>query len=326
MQRELIKDLRSIQVPFILRVAQGPDPLHDLLELRLPQIVAAEAYWDWSYYSTPDDRTSAERMLKEIEALYCDQEMEPDTSTVGFIDSGYFSHSSALVVGTIFGDAGEEDFVPEPWLIEELGNRLTIQPTKIYKYEWQEDQSGGLTMRRGRVLDERADVDSTWRSMMEWLPEREPKQWAFSALSPWSTERSQELQQEAARRIGQGGIQLRSGLGSLRSEFGTYRWYVFWLGFMLSPLTPYNDFIVNAPLAALLTWVVVSATDLQASWVLPSAYLLTNIIGFVLMTVGVRGEVEAVRRVDWRMDIRQIAVVSLQALAVVGGSLYFILS
>src|SRR5712691_10539499 len=58
---------------------------------------------------------------------------------------------------------------------------------------------------------------------------------------------------------------------------------VAFIGFMLSPLSWWNDLVVNVPLALAFAWIV--------SWFLPSlftvifivGYWLTNVLGFVLM-------------------------------------------
>src|SRR5215831_10069146 len=58
------------------------------------------------------------------------------------------------------------------------------------------------------------------------------------------------------------------------------------VGFMLSPLSWWNDLFVNVPLALVFAWVV-SAFDKRAFGVaVVVGYWLTNVLGFVLMHKG----------------------------------------
>lgn len=80
------------------------------------------------------------------------------------------------------------------------------------------------------------------------------------------------------------------------------------IGFMLSPLSWWNDLLVNVPLAIGFGWLV--------AWFYPSAfhmavvlgYWMTNVIGFVLIHKGanlllVKGEVRPYRRRDLIRDL-----------------------
>ncbi len=60
------------------------------------------------------------------------------------------------------------------------------------------------------------------------------------------------------------------------------------IGFMLSPLSWWNDLFVNVPLAAGAAWVVAwfHPPAFQAAAVV--AYWMTNVLGFVLMHKGAR--------------------------------------
>jgi hypothetical protein len=59
------------------------------------------------------------------------------------------------------------------------------------------------------------------------------------------------------------------------------------VGYMLSPLSWWNDLFVNVPLALVGAWIVslFSKTAFEAAFVL--SYWITNIIGFFLMHKGV---------------------------------------
>jgi hypothetical protein len=58
------------------------------------------------------------------------------------------------------------------------------------------------------------------------------------------------------------------------------------IGYMLSPLSWWNDLFVNVPLALAFAWVIsfFYPAAFQGSWIV--GYWLTNVLGFVLMHKG----------------------------------------
>ena len=81
------------------------------------------------------------------------------------------------------------------------------------------------------------------------------------------------------------------------------------LGFMLSPLSWWNDLFVNVPLALAFAWLV--------SWFHPPAfapslvlgYWLTNVLGFVLLHKGAEQLVsDKPRRYAWRDLLRDVGI------------------
>jgi hypothetical protein len=64
-------------------------------------------------------------------------------------------------------------------------------------------------------------------------------------------------------------------------------WLAF-IGFMLSPLSWWNDAFVNLPLAAGFAWLVARIHPAAFSPALIIGYWLTNILGFVLMHKGAK--------------------------------------
>jgi hypothetical protein len=79
------------------------------------------------------------------------------------------------------------------------------------------------------------------------------------------------------------------------------------IGFILSPLSWWNDLVVNIPLALVFAWVVSFFNEriFEASLIL--GYWLTNIIGLLLMHKGVKqllsGKAEAATRRELIKDL-----------------------
>lgn len=87
-------------------------------------------------------------------------------------------------------------------------------------------------------------------------------------------------------------------------------------GFMLSPLSWWNDAIVNLPLALAFAWLV--ALPCPKSWketvfdvAVIVGYWLTNVLGFVLMHKGVKQALSDKDSPTTRREIKKDLIVSL---------------
>jgi len=91
------------------------------------------------------------------------------------------------------------------------------------------------------------------------------------------------------------------------------------VGFMLSPLTWWNDLFVNVPLAVAFGWVVSLCyrPAFNASVVL--GYWLTNVLGFVLMHKGAQKILTDSGRKYSRRDLARDMAVSLLYTALIVG-------
>jgi hypothetical protein len=83
------------------------------------------------------------------------------------------------------------------------------------------------------------------------------------------------------------------------------------IGFMLSPLSWWNDLFVNVPLALAFAWIISLFYKPAFEVACVIGYCLTNVAGFVLMHKGARrmlspGETE--RKYSWRDLTRDLAV------------------
>ncbi|MBI5773868.1 MAG: hypothetical protein HZA89_09020 [Verrucomicrobia bacterium] len=83
------------------------------------------------------------------------------------------------------------------------------------------------------------------------------------------------------------------------------------IGFLLSPLSWWNDLFVNVPLALAFAWLVSLAwpAGFGASFVL--GYWLTNVLGFVLMHQGAKEFVAGEPQIYSRRELVKDALISL---------------
>ncbi len=60
---------------------------------------------------------------------------------------------------------------------------------------------------------------------------------------------------------------------------------IFFIGWVLSPLTTWNDLFINVPLSYLIANFLYFLIRLPFKWLLIASYILTNILGLLLMYV-----------------------------------------
>ena len=91
------------------------------------------------------------------------------------------------------------------------------------------------------------------------------------------------------------------------------------VGFMLSPLSWWNDLFVNVPLAIAFAWVVSLFYRPAFDACVVLGYWLTNVLGFVLMHKGAQKVLtDSDRKYSWRDLLRDVAVSLLYTALIVG--------
>ncbi len=83
------------------------------------------------------------------------------------------------------------------------------------------------------------------------------------------------------------------------------------IGFMLSPLSWWNDLFVNVPLALAFAWVVSALYKPAFAVSLVIGYWLTNVLGFVLMHKGAQRALSEAKPGDTRRELVWDVVISL---------------
>jgi len=88
------------------------------------------------------------------------------------------------------------------------------------------------------------------------------------------------------------------------------------IGFLLSPLSWWNDAVVNLPLALVFAWVVclpVQSASRETIFdvAVVVGYWLTNVLGFILMHKGAQAVVSAEKKAYSRRDLIKDLVISL---------------
>lgn len=83
------------------------------------------------------------------------------------------------------------------------------------------------------------------------------------------------------------------------------------VGYLLSPLSWWNDLFVNVPLALVFAWSVSALYKPAFAGALVVGYWLTNVAGFVLMHKGVRQLLAEKGKPDIKRELRKDVLISL---------------
>jgi hypothetical protein len=89
------------------------------------------------------------------------------------------------------------------------------------------------------------------------------------------------------------------------------------IGFLLSPLSWWNDFFVNVPLALAFAWLVSLVWPAAFTVSLVVGYWLTNVLGLVLLQRGARQAVSDAPPLYCWKELRKDALVALAYTAVI---------
>ena len=89
-------------------------------------------------------------------------------------------------------------------------------------------------------------------------------------------------------------------------------------GFMLSPLSWWNDAFVNLPLALAFAWLVSAFYQPAFEVAVVVGYWLTNVLGFVLLHIGTRRALNRESRIPRRRELlRDIGISVLYTVLIV---------
>ncbi len=83
------------------------------------------------------------------------------------------------------------------------------------------------------------------------------------------------------------------------------------VGFMLSPLSWWNDLFVNVPIALVFAWIVSWPWPAAFEWSFILGYWLTNLLGFVLIHKGAKEFVAEQPQIYSRRELLKDTLISL---------------
>ena len=106
---------------------------------------------------------------------------------------------------------------------------------------------------------------------------------------------------------------LMEEIGKERVAYGT----VAFIGYILSPLSWWNDIFVNIPISYVVAWLISLIVPEAFLIVFTLMYVATNILGFILMHLGIEGCIRKNIKFDKKTMIRYIIVSTIYTVVVV---------
>ena len=299
----LCDDLQTYETPFMLRVCSSPLPIADFKE-RYKQIVEADHYWDWTVYAKSGSNRLNKAMLHEIQAAYLNGAIS--TSTLGLIRGCWVCDGDLMIVGVVRGMEESPQFVRHPW---ELGEeqRKSLRALKAYRC-WTLPRDDGDLHRivACRVYGSRSSSSRLLERVLAQIGSVELDSWSFPTRGDWDAldrdavgakVESYFAERPPLRLRDLNWNRLRTWLGGAdKSAIG-----LGFAGYMLSPLSPYNDAVVNiAPSYLLARWTA-AVLPLGIPLLTAAYYVLSNIVGMILLWGAMRKLTGSVRmRPSWK--------------------------
>jgi hypothetical protein len=286
----LCDDLLTYETPFVLRVTSSPMPIVDFDE-RYRKIIKAAHYWDWTIYVKVGSPCMNQAMLAEIQSSYLSKPIS--TSTFGIINDNWMSQGDQIIIGVVRSKQRPAEFIKHPW---ELGKeqRRSLYSLRAYSCRACPPNSHSFpSLTNCRIFDSPTSSFHLLERLLEKIGTAQRSCWSIHTKQDWE------------------GMDKNAILSHLRAYFSqppdlalrTLSWNrlrtwlacaskpaiaIGFVGYMLSPFSPYNDVVVNiAPSYFLARWTAI-CIPLGIPVLTAVYYILSNILGIVLLWLSVR--------------------------------------
>ncbi len=318
MSLDLLSNLRGIEVPFLLRVSAGPDPLARFSDRnRIPEIVKQKSFWDWSFYQRSSFSETNTKIISEVKDMYFSHEI--DTSSVGIIDDTHRFDDSFIFVGIVHSEESQIDFIGKPW--ELRGNGQTnLRPLKAYRYGYGPPKSSGTELTRCVVYEQTDAIQKLWQNVMDKLFNCDPEMSIFSEKTDWTEEVTRtSLPKFEDHFSSTSSIKLRElgfrSLLQISSGQDKIAIFVLVLGYLLSPLSPGNDVLINILPSYALALLIEPLIPLSIVVITLIIYLLSNVLGIAMIAIAARF---LTKHFELKPSLRQILILTFYSLAIIG--------
>jgi hypothetical protein len=334
--KELRHDISRNRIKAVVVIRNAP--FSDLaLRKQFTTAVQEKHWWDWSYIgSHPDCDELCDRLFKELKDVYIDSTDSDKirTSSLTFLKKYPLKKKKeALVfIGDIIVPKGRDDSAHFPahiWdAISEEGYEAIFYKLYIIESAWKADATN-CTIRKIDIERDLSKVRKKWNNVYESLMKKvaESETLVYKNCLP-KTNRRQSFFANLEKNVCKicktvlFVVSPFSGRSSSVAQvgFSDHRLARFLLiaGWWLSPLSFYNDFIVNLPLTLAISYPFIHFGNWNKPMVVGAAYTLTNILGFVFIYVGLR---IAKKEPKWRLAIVRTSIIFafyLTAIAMIG--------
>ncbi len=264
----------------LIRISSVPCEVYD----RLSQILKHHGEMEIALYTATNRSTDWEQLTEQIERLYLSR---PISNTVfGVIEAGWSWQKDVVILAKLQSSAGEEAFKSWPWPKLELRLEPPENNLVVFEANW-----NWLDCRDSDGLKQTWKIYETPKGMI-WLMkklEKELKQakivtWYVGSEKDWHSLDINSIRDYLAKRS-------NSPFRKFSWD-GLRRWFrsanklaiaVGFIGYMLSPFSPYNDLIVNVLPSFILASITVHFINVSLTTAMLFYYIGSNVLGILLL-------------------------------------------
>ena len=303
---ELEHDLLTnrVKTAVVFRNAPFPD-LANILE-RFTKAIQDKNWWDWSYIgSHPDCNSLCTELFHELHQVYMNSSGSDKilTSSVTFLSEYPLKRKSLIFMGDVIvpeNASAPKDFPDNIWGAVLKGtHKLDFNKLYIIESAWRVGR-GICTVRKGYIERDPSKILKTWQKVNESMrfelakgdtlvykdcpPKSEKKQSFFNKLKAKICETCESPSFFVVSPFtGNPSSFFRKGV---IENFGAK--ILLFAGWLLSPLSFYNDAYVNVPISLIISYPFIHFWGMSMFWVFGLAYAFTNVSGFALIYLGLR--------------------------------------
>lgn len=321
MMKVFDQQLADVRVRFMIRICNAEV---EKLSKAIFNRVAETEFWDWTFVTThPDLRGFDPSLFRTLQEEYWNRVDEVHTSSLSLIPEEPFGRKNIVLFGEISLDReefGQTTFPSQIW-----GRKFEIHFDSLIEYKVDIDADGNHVRSRAEI-DDSAKIEAIWDELRAVLYPKIDQTLVWTEKSPPEAKDLADfmgrLKKLAAPAVSTVRV-LNDDLGfvrkwkALRGSLPWYHFPTFFLGYLLSPLSFYNDAVVNLPIALACARLIQPASSTMSGVWTAVFYVITNLVGVAMMWWPWRGVANGVR-LDFLEKFGRLQTVGLITALTVG--------
>ncbi len=273
----------------LIRVTSLPLQLHQ----RLSKMIHAHGGWELVLYATSNPSSDRQRLVAEIGQLYLSR---PISRTIlGIIPSGWSWQKDVILVPELKSKNEELIFQSWPWQKLESQGNMPMRILVAFELSWPSQQGHSVDdgTQAWKVYETSKEATRLWDKLVKELRHATIITWSIFSEADWHALDLPKIQTSIADHFS-------ARFGSIFRKFsfeGLRQWLrsadklaiaVGFIGYMLSPFSPYNDLIVNVLPSFILASITVYFIPVSLTTAMLVYYISSNFIGILLLMWAVK--------------------------------------
>ncbi|MDZ7401709.1 MAG: hypothetical protein ONB37_16255 [candidate division KSB1 bacterium] len=271
----------------LFRIISSPLKLHQ----DLSAVIRAQNGWDFVLYSIANPWSDLQRLAEQIDTLYLAQ---PVARTVfGIIEAGWSWQKDVIILTQL--RSLFETMPDQSWLKTEVWFEAKKDILFAAESDWshRDNRSSGESNRIWKVYESPKKAKGLFQKLQKELCQARTVTWAIWSQNEWRTIDIRSVRSSILGHLGARSTRMFRKF----SRDGLRRWFrsadkmaiaVGFIGYMLSPFSPYNDLIVNVLPSFILASITVYFIDISLTTAMLVYYIGSNLLGIVLLLWAVK--------------------------------------